>query len=58
MYMSGQSDLIIISDEMLERLGNYYISSYVSGNMPWIRRLTFEQWLQRVMGGEHCLNTQ
>jgi hypothetical protein len=38
-----------ISDEMLNSLGEWYNSEFVIMNVPWIRQITFEEWVTRVM---------
>lgn len=38
-----------IPDELLDRFGTFYSSEFVEKNMPWIRQLTFEQYVQREM---------
>lgn len=39
-----------ISDEQLEKLGEFYTSEYVTLNQPWIRERTFAQWVEaRIM---------
>lgn len=36
-----------IPDQLLHDLGEYYNSDFVKEHMPWIRALTFEEFLQR-----------
>lgn len=38
-----------ISDELLEKLGEFYNSEFVVKNMPWIRKMTFEEFVQREL---------
>lgn len=38
-----------ISDEQLESLGEFYCSEFVEKNMPWIRKVTFEEFVQREL---------
>lgn len=46
------TELIVISDEHLEKLGNFYTSEYVKLNQPWVRQTPFANWLARHMAGE------
>ncbi|GIP38334.1 hypothetical protein J31TS4_16140 [Paenibacillus sp. J31TS4] len=43
-----------ITDEQLDKLGEFFTSSYVAKNQPWILELTFEEWIRRhlMRGGE------
>lgn len=34
-----------MSNEMLDKLGDFYNSEYVRQHMSWIRKLTFYEWL-------------
>lgn len=38
---------VIISDEQLERLGNYYCSEFVRTVMLWVIEVPFHEWLER-----------
>lgn len=41
------SGVILIPDELLHRLGEFYSSEFVEKNMPWLRQMAFEQFLER-----------
>jgi hypothetical protein len=43
------NDLILIPDDLLNSLGEFYSSEYVAKNQPWILEMTFEQYVQREM---------
>lgn len=43
--------LELIPDNMLDSLGDFYSSEFVARNMPWIRQMTFEQFLEREIRG-------
>lgn len=47
-----------ISDELLDKLGDFYTSAFVENHMPWIRKITFAEWVERqVRGGENDART-
>lgn len=50
-------DPLRISDEQLEKLGEFYTSEYVALNQPWIRLSSFEEWLTRHIAGEATYKT-
>lgn len=39
----------MITDAMLETLGDFYTSDYVRINQPWIRQITFETFVNRQL---------
>lgn len=48
--ISPSEQVMRISDEQLEKLGEFYTSEYVTLNQPWIRERTFAQWVEaRIM---------
>lgn len=44
-----------ISDELLDRYGNYYTSEYVAKNQPWVLKIPFYEWVQRQLNGKQAL---
>lgn len=36
-------------DELLESLGEFYTSEYVAANQPWIRKIPFEEYVNRLL---------
>jgi hypothetical protein len=43
------NETLIVSDAQLESLGEFYCSDFVEKNMPWVRALTFEEFVQREL---------
>jgi hypothetical protein len=34
---------------LVDKLGRFYHSEYVSKNQPWVRQIPFPEWLQRQL---------
>lgn len=49
-HSDPHDDILHISDELLEKLGDYYISEYVTLNRSYIRQLPFEEWVTKEVG--------
>lgn len=37
----------MLSDELLDKLGDFYASEYVQNNQPWLREKPFHLWLEQ-----------
>lgn len=40
-----------IQDNLLDSLGDFYCSEFVSRNMPWLRQMTFAEFVERELRG-------
>lgn len=41
------NDVILLSDDLLDRLADFYSSEFVAMNMPWLRQVTFAEFVER-----------
>lgn len=46
-----QEMLELIPDHLLDSLGDFYSSEFVSRNMPWLRNMTFAEYVERELRG-------
>lgn len=45
------NEIVVIQDGLLESLGEFYCSEFVALHMPWIRRITFAEFVERELQG-------